>query len=138
MMMARRLPRYVFLIALAYACAPLTGFVWAQHSSDPATIATLALDQKLAKTLQSAGFTGRAGEQLTKRLGRPLSEPLANLGRALFFDTVLGLHNDNACAGCHSPLRGFGDTQPIAIGVDNNGIVGPRRTGPRNQRRAPS
>jgi hypothetical protein len=33
--------------------------------------------------------------------------------------------------------NGFGDTQPIAIGVDNNGIVGPGRTGPRNQRRSP-
>src|SRR5437867_5507693 len=25
----------------------------------------------------------------------------------------------------------------VAIGIDNNGIVGPDRTGPRNQRRAP-
>ena len=32
---------------------------------------------------------------------------------------------------------GFGDTQSIAIGIDNNGIVGPGRTGPRNQRRSP-
>jgi cytochrome c peroxidase len=101
-------------------------------------MATLALDQKLARTLQNAGYTGRISEQLARRLGRPVSEPLANLGRALFFDTILGIHNDNSCAGCHSPLRGFGDTQPIAIGVDNNGIVGPGRTGPRNERRAPS
>ena len=53
----------------------------------------------------------------------------------LWFDTVTGLNDDNACAGCHSPA-GFGDTQSIA-GIDNNGIVGPGRTGPRNQRRAP-
>src|SRR4029079_12954920 len=31
----------------------------------------------------------------------------------------------------------FGDTQPIAIGIENNGVVGPGRTGPRNQRRSP-
>ena len=49
----------------------------------------------------------------------------------------MGLHRDNSCAGCHSPAAGFGDSQSIAIGTDNNGIVGPDRTGPRNQRRAP-
>ena len=49
----------------------------------------------------------------------------------------MGLNKDNACAGCHSPLTGFGDTQPIAIGVNNNNIVGAGRTGPRNMRRAP-
>src|SRR6185295_9859391 len=38
---------------------------------------------------------------------------------------------------CLSPTRGFGDTQSIAIGIENNGIVGPDRTGPRNQRRTP-
>jgi cytochrome c peroxidase len=47
------------------------------------------------------------------------------------------LNNDNNCSGCHSPTNGFGDTQSIAIGIDNNGIVGPDRAGPRNQRRTP-
>ena len=51
--------------------------------------------------------------------------------------TSHSLHRDNTCAGCHSPTNGFGDTQSIAIGVDNNGLVGPNRTGPRNQRRSP-
>src|SRR5262249_57514916 len=41
------------------------------------------------------------------------------------------------CSGCPSPTSGFGDTQSIAIGIDNNGIVGPGRAGPRNQRRTP-
>jgi cytochrome c peroxidase len=61
----------------------------------------------------------------------------AELGRLLFFDNILGLHDDNSCAGCHSPAFGFGDSQPMAIGVDNHGVVGPNRQGPRNQRRAP-
>jgi cytochrome c peroxidase len=39
--------------------------------------------------------------------------------------------------GCHSPTNGFGDTQSIAIGIQNNNLVGPGRTGPRNQRRTP-
>jgi cytochrome c peroxidase len=55
----------------------------------------------------------------------------------LWFDPITGLNDDNACAGCHSPTNGFGDTQSIAIGIDNNGIVGVDRRGPRNQRRSP-
>ena len=62
---------------------------------------------------------------------------LADTGRLLWFDTILGLNDDNSCAGCHSPAAGFGDTQSIAIGIDSNGVVGPDRAGPRNQRRAP-
>ena len=55
----------------------------------------------------------------------------------MWFDPIQGLNDDNTCAGCHSPTNGFGDTQPIAIGIDNNGVVGPGRAGPRNQRRSP-
>jgi cytochrome c peroxidase len=61
---------------------------------------------------------------------------LARLGNALFFDKQLSLHRDNAYAGCHSPTNGFGDTQS-AIGIRNNNLVGPNRSGPRNQRRTP-
>lgn len=95
------------------------------------------LDRRLAEALARAGFTGTVQSSLAIRLGRPLRPALVDLGRLVFFDNILGLHNDNACAGCHSPAAGFGDTQSIAIGTDNNGLVGPDRTGPRNQRRAP-
>src|SRR4029450_2143804 len=50
---------------------------------------------------------------------------------------VLSLRGDNACAGCHSPANGFGDSQSIAIGVQGNRVVGPGRLGPRNRRRSP-
>jgi cytochrome c peroxidase len=95
------------------------------------------LDQRLGEVLEQAGFTGTIKSSLASRLGRPLNPALADLGRLVFFDNILGLHNDNACAGCHSPAAGFGDTQSIAKGTDNNGLVGAGRTGPRNQRRAP-
>jgi cytochrome c peroxidase len=96
------------------------------------------LDVRLAQRLDELGFTGRVESTLTTRLGRPLDPQLANAGRLLWFDTMTGLNNDNTCGGCHSPTNGFGDSQPIAIGIDNNGIVGPDRAGPRNMRRAPS
>jgi cytochrome c peroxidase len=96
------------------------------------------LDARLRATLRRAGFTGTIESTLEARLGRRLDPRLANLGRLLWFDTAGGLHSDNTCGGCHSPSRGFGDTQSIAIGVQNNNLVGPNRSGPRNQRRTPT
>ncbi len=96
------------------------------------------LDRDLTRRLRELGFTGRIESTLAERLGRPVDRRLANLGRLLWFDTITGLNDDNTCAGCHSPTNGFGDTQSVAIGIDNNGIVGPSRTGPRNMRRTPS
>jgi cytochrome c peroxidase len=102
-----------------------------------ATMAPTDVDAILRTYLTASGFTGRVAATLETRLGRRVDARLANLGRNLWFDPIQGLNNDNTCAGCHSPTNGFGDTQPIAIGIDNNGIVGPGRRGPRNQRRTP-
>jgi len=95
------------------------------------------LDERLTRVLRQHDFTGRIESTLEYRLGRRIDDQLANLGRLLWFDNVHSLHRDNTCAGCHSPTNGFGDTQSIAIGVDNNRLVGPNRVGPRNQRRSP-
>jgi cytochrome c peroxidase len=95
------------------------------------------LDAELARVLTAHGFTGHIEARFREQLGRPIDRKRANLGRLLWFDIIGGLNNDNTCGGCHSPTNGFGDTQPMAIGIDNNLIVGPHRTGPRNQRRTP-
>jgi cytochrome c peroxidase len=96
-----------------------------------------AVDVKLARVLEEAGFTGAIESTLERRLGRPINPKLADLGRLLWFDTLHSLHHDNTCGGCHSPTNGFGDSQGMAIGVQNNNRVGPDRRGPRNQRRSP-
>ena len=96
-----------------------------------------ALNEQLSAVLSQHGFTGRVGLSLEQRLGRKIDNQLADLGRLAFHDSLLGLNNDNSCAGCHAAPLGFGDSQSIAIGVENNNVVGPDRTGPRNQRRAP-
>ena len=96
-----------------------------------------ALDEQLNALLGQHGFTGRVGQSLEQRLGRKVDRQLAELGGSAFHDSLLGLANDNSCAGCHAAPAGFGDTQSIAIGVGNNGLVGPDRAGARNQRRAP-
>jgi len=99
------------------------------------------LDRDLASMLSAAGFTGDIQRSFQKRieknLGRRINPKLVELGRMLWFDKRQSLGRDNTCGGCHSPSNGFGDTQTLAIGVQNNNVVGPGRTGPRNQRRSP-
>ena len=107
------------------------------HASAPDRHQSRSLDNLLRHELERAGFTGRIEESMEARLGRPIDIALADLGRLLFFDPLNGLYGDNSCAGCHSPANGLGDTQSIAIGVGNNGVVGPNRSGARNQRKAP-
>jgi cytochrome c peroxidase len=97
-----------------------------------------SLDSELAALLAQHDFTGRIEEQLETRLGRAVDPDLADLGRNLFFDPIMALRGDNSCAGCHAPQFGFADSQSIAIGIRNNGVVGHFRTGPRNQRRSPT
>jgi cytochrome c peroxidase len=96
------------------------------------------VNENLARALACHGFTGAIESTLEARLGRALDNTLVQLGRDLAYDSILALNDDNSCAGCHSPTAGYGDTQSIAIGIDNNGVVGPDRAGPRNQRRTPS
>ncbi len=96
------------------------------------------LDARLAAALERAGFTGRIAATLETRLGRPLDHRLALAGRLVFFDPVTGLNGDNSCSGCHAANASFNDSKSIAIGIANNGIVGPGRAGPRNQRRSPT
>ena len=115
----------------------LLGIFIVAMPNPPSAAQASSLDQELQAVLRQAGFTGRMESTLEQRLGRRLDPQLADLGRMLWFDTITGLNNDNTCAGCHSPTNGFGDTQSIAIGIDNNGVVGPHRAGPRNMRRAP-
>lgn len=114
-----------------------SGLLWLVVATTGTGQGVHPVDRQLADVLRENGFTGRVESQLARRLGRPLDANRADLGRLLFFDKLLGLNNDNACAGCHSPTAGFGDTQPIAIGIESNQVVGPNRTGPRNQRRTP-
>ena len=101
-----------------------------------------SLDKEVREALKDAGFTGDIERTFQKRikksLGRPIDPKLAELGRILWFDNLHSASRVNTCGGCHSPTNGMGDSQPMAIGVQNNNVVGPHRTGPRNQRRTPT
>lgn len=99
---------------------------------------TRSLDERLRAELMLHEVTGRVESTLEARLGRPVDNHLAEVGRLLFFDPVLSITEDNSCSGCHGPNASFNDSESIAIGVGNNGVVGPDREGPRNLRRAPT
>ena len=92
-----------------------------------------SLDLDLSDVLHRHGFTGRVGSTLEQQLGRKVDDRLADLGRDLFHDTVVGLNDDNSCAGRHSAAAGFGGTQSITIGVENNFVGGPHRAGTRDR-----
>jgi cytochrome c peroxidase len=140
-----RVGKLISVAALLWMCVlvfvsqpsggPVAPVVYAAANDDS------KLDSDLAAVLSAAGLTGHIDqtfhERLEANLGRPINPKLANLGRLLWFDKIHSLHHDNTCGGCHSPTNGFGDTQPMAIGVQNNNLVGPHRGGPRNQRRSP-
>ena len=123
---------FILLIAFLFVAAVFLTVKTAARDDEDGN-----LDNRLSKSLRMHGFTGKIELTLEQRLGRKVNKSLADLGRNLFHDTIVGLNNDNSCSGCHSATAGFGDTQSIAIGVDNNFIVGPDRSGPRNQRRTP-
>jgi cytochrome c peroxidase len=123
--------KLLVLIMLIVGAAFLTSKSAARNDDDN------DLNRQLFSSLRAHGFTGRIESTVEQKLGRRVDKKLADLGRNLFHDTIVGLNNDNSCSGCHSATAGFGDTQSIAIGVDNNFIVGPDRAGPRNQRRTP-
>jgi cytochrome c peroxidase len=124
---------FVFMVV----CAALLCISIAAAQDRHAFAGGSELDRELEAALNRADFTGRIESTLERRIGHRLDRQLANLGRMLWFDSITGLNNDNSCAGCHSPTNGFGDTQSIAIGIQNNGVVGPHRAGPRNMRRTP-
>ena len=142
-----RVAKFIVLGAVPWAFAmALTSF----GSSTPELATTVlaagpannnTLDRDLRAKLAQAGFTGDIekiyAKRLKKSLGRPIDPQLADLGRLLWFDNLHSRGRDNTCGGCHSPSNGMGDTQPMAIGVQSNRVVGPHRSGPRNQRRSP-
>lgn len=124
-----------YKLIIAFLTLISVGLVLAPGSS--ATSTDDILNEQLSAVLKQHGFTGRVGLTVEQRLGRKIDNQLAALGRLAFHDSLLGLNDDNSCSGCHGAQFGFGDSQSIAIGVENNSVVGPARTGPRNQRRTP-
>ena len=84
------------------------------------------IDVELRALIAVNGLTGDAS------VGRNLpsiSDPLAQLGRKLFFSKALGGELDSACVSCHHPVFGGGDnlSLPFGVGAIDSDVLGPGR-----------
>lgn len=59
-------------------------------------------------------------------LGIPPRIEESELGRELFFATILSADGTISCASCHDPNKGWSDGRPVAVGI--RGQVGTRNT----------
>lgn len=88
-----------------------------------------ATDAELRREIQAQGLVGdpSAGARVPS-----IDDPLAALGRKLFFSKSLGGDRDTACASCHHPMLGGGDALPQSIGVGavEAELLGPGRSHP--------
>ena len=88
-----------------------------------------SLDSQLRTVIASKGLTGdpTAGRSLPS-----INDPLAQLGKLLFFSKSLSGDMDVACASCHHPTLGGGDglALPVGTGALDPDVVGPGRERP--------
>ena len=94
-------------------------------TDDPQT----ELDSELRSVIAAFGLSGDPAEGLDLPA---VDDPLATLGRRLFFSKSLGGDRDSACVTCHHPALGGGDDIALSIGVgaDEVDLLGPGRTHP--------
>lgn len=87
------------------------------------------LDSQLQGIVATYGLTG--DPSLGRDLAR-IEEPLAQLGKQLFFTTALSGDQDAACVTCHHPLLGGSDnlTTSIGVGAVDPNLLGPGRSHP--------
>ena len=82
-----------------------------------------------AEIRELAAKNGLDGDPLNGRSFPSIEEPLAQLGRDLFFSKALSGSTDTACVSCHHPVLGAGDALPLSIGVQAElpDVLGPGR-----------
>ena len=82
------------------------------------------IDDQLRALIAANGLTGdpSSGRDLPQ-----ISDPLAQLGKKLFFTKALGGEMDSACVSCHHPALGGGDGLSLSFGV---GAIAPDLLGP--------
>ncbi len=85
-----------------------------------------SLDSQVRIEIDRQGLTG----DLSSDRDLPsIDDPVAALGRVLFFTKGLGGAEDSACVSCHHPLLGGGDdlAQSVGVGAEEPDLLGPGR-----------
>lgn len=92
-------------------------------------LASCRPEATLRELIEQNGITGdpAAGIDVPS-----IDDPVAQLGKKLFFSKSLGGDFDSACVSCHHPTLGGGDELAMSIGVhaDDPELLGPGRTHP--------
>ncbi len=98
-------------------------FLLSACSGDDATVFD---DAALVGLAESHGMDG---DPLNGRTPPDIRDPLAQLGRDLFFSKALSGDLDTACASCHHPMLGGGDALSLPVGVHAEipDLLGPGR-----------
>ncbi len=107
----------------------LVGCGSAQEAA-PTNAPAKSVDDQLQAIIAQQELTGDPG------IGRNLpniNDPLAQLGKKLFYTKALSGKGDSACVTCHHPALGGGDAIPMSIGVgaENPDLLGPGRAHPK-------
>lgn len=84
-------------------------------------------DEQLSALIKQNGLTGNP---MTGKTLPDINDPIAALGKRLFFSKSLSGNRDTACVTCHHPQLGGGDNLSLPIGVDAvvSNLLGPGRS----------
>ena len=98
-------------------------------ATNPPPTTPVTIDDTLRAVIASKGLTG---DPTQGRTLPSINDPLAQLGKKLFFSKSLSGDMDTACASCHHPTLGGGDglSLPVGVGAVDPNVVGPGRTRP--------
>ena len=123
-----RAPATMLLAAILVGCGGGGGGGGGGPTSPPPPPPpTSTIDDELRDVIAAKGLTGdpTQGRNLPS-----INDPLAQLGKKLFFSKSLSGDMDTACASCHHPALGGADglSLPVGVGAVDPDVVGPGRT----------
>jgi len=109
-----RISTLLFVSTLILLCAAAAG-----HARQD-------IDRKLIQVIKQHGLSG---DPSLGRLLPSIEDPIAKLGKLLFFSKSLGGDMDTACVSCHHPALGGADRLSLSVGVaaDKPEVLGPGR-----------
>ena len=88
--------------------------------------------------IQASHNLYRPFPEMTTRSDNPTTAEKSELGRLLYFDSVLSGDNDISCAHCHHPDLGFSDNRGLSMGKGGKGLGQARNGGTIIRRGSPT
>lgn len=110
-----------------YGCGGGGGGTSPPPPPPPPPPAQQTLDDQVRAMITAEGLVGNPA---SNRALPSINDPLAQLGKLLFFSKSLSGDLDTACASCHHPALGGGDglALPVGTGAIDPDVLGPGRT----------